>query len=96
MANACNAAPNGANMEPQTTPQPLDLVATLIAELRRIAAEPPRVERLAYSIDETAAALGRSRRVVEGLIDSGELKTRRVGRQLAISRAELERFLAAR
>ena len=83
-------------MDQQTTPQPLDLVATLIAEIRRLAAEPPRVERLAYSIDETAAALGRSRRVVEGLIDSGQLRARRVGRELAISRAELERFLAAR
>jgi excisionase family DNA binding protein len=81
-------------MDDTKAPPPMaDLVATLISEIRRLAAAPPRVERLAYSVDETAAALGRTRRVVEGLIDSGELRAKMVGRQLAIPRTELERFL---
>lgn len=81
--------------EPPPDPQTV-LVAAMIAEIRALASAPPRVERMAYSVDEVAAALGRTRRVVEGLLDSGELRAKMVGRQLAIPRAELERFLAVK
>jgi excisionase family DNA binding protein len=50
------------------------------------------VQRLALSIDETAAAVGLSVRYVYRLIASGELRAIRTGRRVLIPVDELERF----
>ena len=50
-------------------------------------------EKLAFSIDETAEALGLSRSGVKELIYQGELRVRRVGRRVLVPRWCLEEFL---
>lgn len=45
----------------------------------------PGVSRIALRIDEAAAALGVSRRTIEGLITSGKLRPRLIGRYQLIS-----------
>jgi excisionase family DNA binding protein len=52
------------------------------------------VARLAYSIKETAAALGVSPISVRRLIDRGLLRPNRALRHLRISANEIKRFLA--
>jgi hypothetical protein len=49
--------------------------------------------REAYSVEETAQVLGVSRRTIEGLIDSQQLRSVRVGRYLRIDRKEIDRYL---
>jgi excisionase family DNA binding protein len=51
------------------------------------------VPREAYSVDETAKLFGVSRRTIEGLIDSQQLRSVRVGRYLRIDRKEIDRYL---
>ncbi len=50
-------------------------------------------DRMAYGIDEAAAALGVSRRHVYDLIARGELRSVKAGRRRLIPRTELERLL---
>ena len=50
--------------------------------------------RLALNIDEAAAALGVTRRVVEGMLDRGELRAKLVGRRLLIGVDQLRKFFA--
>lgn len=50
-------------------------------------------KRLAYSITETAEALGCSRGLVYKLIEQGQLKVAKIGRLRRITAAEIERFL---
>jgi excisionase family DNA binding protein len=52
------------------------------------------VPRYAYSLDETARAINLSRSSLYELIDSGELKTVKLGRRRLVPRAELERILS--
>jgi excisionase family DNA binding protein len=52
--------------------------------------------RLAYSVDEAAAALGVSRELVYDLIRRGELYSRKLGRRRVVPRAALEALLAGR
>ena len=52
--------------------------------------------REAYSVEETAKVLGVSRRTIEGLIDSQQLRSVRVGRYLRIDRKEIDRYLGRR
>lgn len=54
------------------------------------------IERLAYSISETAAALGVSPISVRRLIDRGLLRPNRALRHLLIPAGELDRFLSSR
>lgn len=49
--------------------------------------------REAYSAEETAKLLGVSRRTIEGLIDSNQIRVVRIGRHLRIDRREIDRFL---
>jgi excisionase family DNA binding protein len=49
---------------------------------------------LVYNVRGTARALDVSESTVRRLIDRGDLRARRVGAQLRITRAELERYLA--
>jgi excisionase family DNA binding protein len=68
-----------------------ELVATLANELRRV--QPVTLPRVAYTLDEIAAMCGVSKRVVEGQIEIGALKTKRIGRTLCVTARELERWL---
>jgi excisionase family DNA binding protein len=52
------------------------------------------VERLAFSPDEVAEALGISRELVNDLLRSGQLGSVKAGRRRLISRHHLEAFLA--
>ncbi|MCW5557810.1 MAG: helix-turn-helix domain-containing protein [Verrucomicrobiae bacterium] len=49
--------------------------------------------RLAYSVRETAAALGVSEKTIRRLIDRGLLRVSRSLRHILIPRAEIDRFL---
>ena len=51
-------------------------------------------ERLAYSIDEAAEALSLSRSAVKLLLNTGEIKSRKVGRRVLIPRHALDDFLS--
>jgi len=64
----------------------------LIGELQRIA-KSPTVQRLALSVDEMASALGVPRRTLEGEIQKGRIKTRKIGRKLRIPMDEVQRYL---
>lgn len=68
-----------------------ELVATLATELRRV--QPVTLPRVAYTLDEIAAMCGVSKRVVEGQIEIGALKTKRIGKGLFVTARELERWL---
>jgi excisionase family DNA binding protein len=50
------------------------------------------IPRLAYSLNESAHAIGLSRRMLYQLIDSGELRTIKLGRRRLVPRDELERL----
>jgi excisionase family DNA binding protein len=50
--------------------------------------------RIALTINETAKALGVTRRAVEGMIDRGEIKPKPVGRRLLIGVEQLRKFFA--
>lgn len=72
------------------TNQTAAIVAALVAEVRQLVKTP---DRLAYTIDDAADALGISRRAVEGLILRGDIRSRKAGRVVLIARDELLRFL---
>jgi excisionase family DNA binding protein len=52
-------------------------------------------ERLAFSIQEVAEALGVSRDIVNDLVHSKQLRSLHVGRRHLISRQAIEDFIAA-
>jgi excisionase family DNA binding protein len=52
-------------------------------------------ERLAYSITETAEALGVSRDLVYDILRAGALKSVRVGRRRLVSAEALKAYLAS-
>jgi len=54
------------------------------------------IERVAYSPNEAARALGLSLNHVYDLIRSGTIPSVRLGKRILIPRAELERMLCAR
>jgi excisionase family DNA binding protein len=51
-------------------------------------------QRLAFSVDEVAAALGISRDLVYDLLRTGQLRSVKAGRRRLISRQHIEDFLA--
>jgi excisionase family DNA binding protein len=53
-------------------------------------------ERLAYTVTETASALGIGRTVAYDLIRRGEIPHVRIGRSIRIPRASLDSWLTAR
>lgn len=56
---------------------------------------PPSISnRIALTIDETAQAIGTTRRAVEGMINRGEIKAKLVGRRLLIGVEQLRKFFA--
>ena len=54
----------------------------------------PRVQRLAYSPEEAAEALGISRHLVYDLLRTGQLRSRKAGNRRLIGLRQLEAFLA--
>ncbi len=52
------------------------------------------VSRIALTVDEAAAALGVTRRAVEGMINRREIKARLVGRRLLIGVEQLRKFFS--
>ncbi len=83
----------GASMETETETQP-----ALLAELARGLADQlertrPALPRVAYTLAETATMLGVSKRVVEGLVNGGQLPTKRAGKSLLITHRAIERWL---
>jgi excisionase family DNA binding protein len=52
----------------------------------------PGVSRIALNIDEAAKSLGVTRRVIEGMIDRGELRAKLVGRRLLIGVDQLRKY----
>lgn len=54
----------------------------------------PTVERLAYSPDEAAEALGISRHLVYDLLRTGQLRSRKAGNRRLIGLHQIEAFLA--
>ena len=53
-----------------------------------------RVERLAYSPEEAAEALGISRHLVYDLLRTGQLRSRKAGNRRLIGLSQIEAFLA--
>ena len=53
------------------------------------------IQRHAYSLDEAARSISLSRRALYHLIDSGALKTVKLGRRRVVPREELERLCRA-
>ena len=51
------------------------------------------IPREAFSREEVAEILGVSVRTIDGLIDSQQLRTIKIGRHLRIDRKEIDRFL---
>lgn len=56
----------------------------------------PEVMRLALSLDETAEAVGLSRRKLQQLIAANELPVKRVGRRVVVPIDSLRKWLADR
>jgi excisionase family DNA binding protein len=54
----------------------------------------PNVERLAYSPEEAAEALGISRHLVYDLLRTGQLRSRKAGNRRLIGLRQIEAFLA--
>lgn len=54
--------------------------------------KPPVADQLLYSVEQAAAVLGISPRLVWTFINSAELKTRRIGTRVLVPRKELEKF----
>ena len=52
----------------------------------------PTMRRIMWSLAEVAQLMGVSKRTIEGLINAGELRAKRVGRKLMVSQRELDRF----
>jgi excisionase family DNA binding protein len=52
----------------------------------------PPMRRIMWSLVEVAQLMGVSKRTIEGLINGGELRAKRVGRKLMVSQRELERY----
>jgi len=50
------------------------------------------VEQVLFSKTDASRALNLSIRTLEGLIRRGELRTRRIGRRVLISRTEINKF----
>lgn len=71
-----------------------DVIALLKTSLDDVLSQ--ALPREAYSVEETAQVLGVSRRTIEGLIDSQQLRSVRVGRYLRIDRKEIDRYLGRR
>jgi excisionase family DNA binding protein len=61
---------------------------------REPASNEQRGERLAYSVDEAARALGLSRDVIYDQLRTGRLKSLKVGRRRIITREHIGEFLA--
>jgi excisionase family DNA binding protein len=57
-------------------------------------ADHPGVERLAYSPEEAAEALGISRHLVYDLLRRGQLQSRKAGNRRLIGLRQIEAFLA--
>jgi excisionase family DNA binding protein len=53
-----------------------------------------QVERLAYSPEEAAEALGISRHLVYDLLRTGQLRSRKAGNRRLIGLSQIEAFLA--
>jgi len=53
----------------------------------------PYAPRLAYSVDEAAHAISISRTELYRMVKRGDLRARRCGQRILISRRELERYL---
>ena len=68
--------------------------AGIAAEPDRQLAGPQQSERLAYSVEEAAAALGVSRDVIYDQLRTGRLKSIKVGRRRIIGRHHIDEFLA--
>ncbi|MCL2745044.1 MAG: helix-turn-helix domain-containing protein, partial [Planctomycetaceae bacterium] len=58
--------------------------------------EKDKVERLSYSVNETAEAIGVSSRTVWDYIRDGSIKHFRMGTRVLVPKAELERFIQER
>ena len=71
-----------------------DVIALLKTSLDDVLSQ--ALPREASSVEETAQVLGVSRRTIEGLIDSQQLRSVRVGRYLRIDRKEIDRYLGRR
>lgn len=56
---------------------------------------PPRVQRLAYTVQEAAAMLSLSRSLVYELINAGKIETIKIGRARRITSRQLEAYLQA-
>lgn len=81
------------NIEPSPA---VSLVAAIVDELRRIQSANATPPRLAYTLEETAAVLGTSKRTIEGEIARGNLRAKMIGRALHVSASELQRYLGAK
>jgi len=68
--------------------------AEIMAESDRRLADPQQIERLAYSVEEAATALGLSRDVIYDQLRTGRLRSLKVGRRRTISRQHIDDFLA--
>jgi len=93
LATCLQHGPNvfGVSMETETQPALVAELAKRLAEqLERTRPAPPRV---AYTLDETATMLGVSKRVVEGLVNTGQLPAKRAGRCLIVTHRAIERWL---
>ena len=54
---------------------------------------PPRVQRLAFTVQEAAVMLSLSRSLVYELINAGKIETIKIGRARRITSNQLEKYL---
>jgi excisionase family DNA binding protein len=63
--------------------------------VRRVRPQPATVEKLLYSKEEAAYALGLSKRSIDYLISGRKLETRRIGSRVLIPADSLHKFARA-
>lgn len=64
-------------------------IGQLVKAIEGLACRPPRI---ALSVDEAADALGLTRREIQGAINRGEIRAKKMGNNLRIAVSELQRL----
>jgi excisionase family DNA binding protein len=95
---ACEGIPRGFPGRRALAEDAPDMTAPDLDQPPALRAEPgedhPKVERLAYSPEEAAEALGISRHLVYDLLRTGQLRSRKAGNRRLIGLRQIEAFLA--
>jgi excisionase family DNA binding protein len=80
-------------VRPHAGGQPLTGASTRQKGTPAMIHDPPRLPRLAFTVAEAADVLSLSRTELYRLVKRGEIRARRCGRRLLISRRALEQYV---